>query len=280
MTRLTTGDIQGLTEDMPGYDASLMKKTGCSLRQLACRAAGISEKDVRASMERALIGLIPMTWGDGLLEGFCETLAGIAGHIGCNAFVTRSRDAAGIAEAVEKNAHILMFADEERFIALDMQRRKLADNADATARGFVAGLHLMAGNLKDRKVLVLGCGPVGRAAVKALVKIGGRVSVYDPEPAAYARLSSELAHTPGVGVHFLNNLAPALDRHKLIVDASPAANVIPARYIKPHSIVSAPGMPIGLDNSALAAIGDRLLHDPLQIGVATMLVDVLSGFRG
>jgi pyrrolysine biosynthesis protein PylD len=280
VTRLTTGDIQGISRELPLYEASLMKKTGCSLRQLACMAAGVTEKDIQASMERAVIGLIPMTWGGGILEGFCETVAKIAGHIGCTAFVTRKRDAAGIVEAVEENAHILMFADEERFVALDMQRRGLVDNADATARGFVAGLHLMAGDLKDRNVLVLGCGPVGRGAVKALLKTGSRVSVYDIEPTAYARLSAELNDGQGDCVHFLNNLGPALDRHELIVDASPAADVIQTRHISAHSIVSAPGVPVGLDRSALAAIGDRLLHDPLQIGVATMLMDVLTGFRG
>jgi pyrrolysine biosynthesis protein PylD len=279
VTRLTTGDIQGISEELPTYESSLIGKTGCSLRQLACRAMGVTEKDVRASMERAVVGVIPMTSGDGVLKGFCGTVAKIADHIGCRVFVTLDTDAAGIAEAVQRSADILMFADEDRFVALDMQHRKLVDNADATGKGFVAGLHLMAGSLKARNVLVLGCGRVGRSAVKALMKTGCRIAVYDVEPAAYGRLSAEFNNDPDIGVQFLNNLDPALHHHELIVDASPAGNFIPARHIKPHTIVSAPGVPIGLDRSALVAIGDRLLHDPLQIGVATMLVGALAGFK-
>jgi pyrrolysine biosynthesis protein PylD len=275
VTRLTTEDIQGISEELPAYESSLMEKTGCSLRQLACRAMEVSEKDVQASMEHTLVGVIPMTSGGGVLKDFCRTVADIVSHIGCRAFITRGTDASGIAEAVEEKADIFMFADENRFVALDMQHRKLVDNADATGRGFVAGLHLMAESLKDRKVLVLGCGPVGQSAVKALVKTGCRISVYDIEPAAYGRLSAEFKNDPAVGIQFLHNLDLALHQHELIIDASPTGTFILAQHIKPHTFISAPGMPLGLDRSALATIGDRLLHDPLQIGVATMVVGAL-----
>ncbi len=275
MTRLTTGDIQGIAEDLPAYESSLIKKTGCSLRQLACRAMEVSEKEIQAPMEHALVGVIPMTSGGGVLNGFCRTVARIVNHIGCRAFVTRDMDASGIAEAVEKKADILMFADEDRFVALDMQHRKLVDNADATGRGFVTGLHLMAESLKDRKVLVLGCGPVGQSAVKALAKTGCRISVYDIEPATYGPVSAEFKNDPDGEIQFLYDLDPALHQHELMVDASPAGSFILAQHIKPHTIISAPGMPLGLDRSALEAIGDRLLHDPLQIGVACMVVGAL-----
>ncbi len=275
MTRLTTENIQGIAQSLPAYESSLMKMTGCTLRQIACRAMEVSEKEIRASMEHALVGVIPMTSGDGVLKGFCETVAGIVNHIGCRAFVTRETDASGIAEAVEEKADILMFADEDRFVALDMQQRRLADNADATGRGFATGLHLMAGCLKDRKVLVLGCGPVGQSAVKTLVKTGCRISVYDIEPAAYETLAADFKNDPDVGIQYLHDLDPALHQHELMIDASPASNFILAQHIRSDTIISAPGMPLGLDRSALDIIGDRLLHDPLQIGVATMVVGVL-----
>lgn len=276
MTRLTTSDIQGIAEELPAYESSLMEKTGCSLRQLACRAMEVAEKDIKTSIEHTLVSVIPMTSGVGELKGFCGTVAKIANHIGCKAFSTRSTDASGIAEAVENKADILMFADENRFVALDMQHRKLVDNADATGRGFVAGLHLMAESLKDRKVLVLGCGPVGQCAVNALVKTGCRISVYDIEPAAYDPLSAKFKNDPDVEIQFLHKLDPALQQHALMIDASPAGSFIRERHIQPHTIISAPGMPLGLDGAALAAIGDRLLHDPLQIGVATMVVGALT----
>ncbi len=276
MTRLTSSDIQGISEELPAYESSLMKKTGCSLRQLACRAMKVTEIDVQTSLEHTLVGVIPMTSGGGVLKGFCGTVAKIVNHIGCRAFATRSTDASGIAEAVEKKADILMFADENRFVALDMQHRKLMDNADATGRGFVAGLNLMAESLNDQKVLVLGCGPVGQSAVKALAKTGCRISVYDIETKAYDRVSTEFKNDPDIEIQFLYNLDLALHQHALMVDASPAGGFIGARHISPHTIISAPGMPLGLDRSALAAIGGRLLHDPLQIGVATMVVGALA----
>ena len=138
-----------------------------------------------------------------------------------------------------------------------------------------AGLGLMAGNLKDQKVLVLGFGPVGQNARKALLKTGCRVSVYDVDPGAYEMLSAASSRATDGKVQFMSDLEEALLSHELIVDATPAADLILAQHIKPNTIVSAPGMPLGLDRGARTAIGDRLLHDPLQIGVATMLVGAL-----
>jgi len=275
VTRLTTWDIQSITDALPAYNASLIKKTGCSLRQIACLAMELAEKDIQASLEHVVVGVIPMTSGDGVLKGFCRTVSAIAGYIGCRTFISEKADVAGIAEAVEKKAHILMFADEDRFIALHMRRRKLVDNAVATGRGFVAGLGLMAGGLKDRKVLVLGCGPVGQSAVEALNRKGCRISVYDTEPAAYGKLSTALSNIPDIEIHFSSDLDLALRHHEFIVDATPTGKFILARHITSQTIISAPGMPVGLDESALAAIGNRLLHDPLQIGVATMVVGAL-----
>jgi pyrrolysine biosynthesis protein PylD len=276
MTRLTTWDIQSITDGLPTYDASLIKKTGCSLRQIACLAMEVTEKDIQASLERAVIGVIPMTSGDGVLNGFCEMVSEIANYLGCRTFVTGKTDAAGIAEAAERNADILMFADEDRFIALHMQHRKIVDNAVATGKGFVAGLGLMAGGLKDKKVLVLGCGPVGQSAVRALGEKGCRISVYDIDSAIYDHLSKTLSDDTDVDVHFLNDLDLALKNHELIVDASPAGDFILAQHITSHTLISAPGMPVGLDKAAREAIGSRLLHDPLQIGGAAMVVGALS----
>jgi len=276
MTRLTTWDIQDIPHALPTYDASLIRKTGCSLRQIACLAMKVAENDIQASLEGTIVGVVPMTSGDGVLNGFCEVVSEIAAYLGCRTFVTKKTDAAGIAEATEKNADILMFADEDRFIALHMRHQKIVDNAVATGRGFVTGLGLMAGGLKDKKVLVLGCGPVGQSAVRALVEKGCRVSVYDIDSAVYDPLLKSVGDDTGLDVQFLNGLGPSLSCHELMVDATPAGNFIHAQHITPRTIISAPGMPVGLDKSALKAIGNRLLHDPLQIGVAAMVAGALS----
>jgi pyrrolysine biosynthesis protein PylD len=102
-----------------------------------------------------------------------------------------------------------------------------------------------------------------------------RISVYDINPAVYETLSADLKNDPNVGIQFLHDLYAALHQHELMIDASPSSDFILARHIRPDTIISAPGVPLGLDRSALNLIGDRLLHDPLQIGVATMVVGAL-----
>jgi 3-methylornithyl-N6-L-lysine dehydrogenase len=276
MTRLMKNDIQDLATTLPAYDASLISRTGHSLRQLACRAMGVTEKKIESSLAISAIGVIPITSGDGELSGFCQAVSAIVQHLGARAFVTQKTDAAGIAEAVERNADILMFSDEDRFIALHLKHRKIADNAIATGKGFASALHLIAGGaLVAQRVLVIGCGPVGLSAVNRLLEYGCRVSVFDIDPDAYAPLLDRREHATEAAVQLLNDIETALQDHDCIIDATPAGSFIQAKHITPKTVISAPGMPIGLNGEARTAIGDRLIHDPLQIGVATMLVDAL-----
>ena len=135
MTRLTTDDIATIVDDLQAYDSELYSKTGCTLGGIACRAAGILESELNKISTGLLVGVIPITFGEGVISGFCESVAGIVSHMGCRTFITQAADIAGIAEAVEKKADILMFADDDRFVALDMANRRVVNNADATAKG-------------------------------------------------------------------------------------------------------------------------------------------------
>jgi pyrrolysine biosynthesis protein PylD len=67
----------------------------------------------------------------------------------------------------------------------------------------------------------------------------------------------------------------ALAGHTVIVDATTAAEIIHTVDISPHTFIAAPGMPLGLSRDALEKVSDRLLHDPLQIGVATMGMEIV-----
>jgi pyrrolysine biosynthesis protein PylD len=62
----------------------------------------------------------------------------------------------------------------------------------------------------------------------------------------------------------------------LVVDATNAAGIIHANDISPQTFIAAPGMPLGLSPEAQINVSDRLLHDPLQIGVATMGMAVVK----
>ena len=276
MTRLLTEDVKSIPAELANYDSELTAKTGCSLKKLACRAAGVHEEDLKDSLKNVLIGVIPITGGEGVIAGFCDAVAGIVSHLGCETFVTQATDVAGLTEAFEKRADIIMLADDHRFIALHAATHQLIENAAATGKGFVSGLGLMAGDLKEKNVLVIGCGPVGRSATAELVSLQASVSIYDINPTLSIDLAEALKRSSNAKITIINDLNRALQSHKIIIDASPAIDIIRARHITADTYISAPGMPIGLDQEARLKIGNRLLHDPLQIGVATMVISALK----
>ena len=271
MTRLTTADIRTIADNLADYDADLVAGTGHSLRGIACSAAGISEAQFDKTIGNLVVAVIPVTSGIGLIGKFCDAVRSISCHLGANTFITQATDVAGLAEAIEKKADIVLLSDDDRFIALQVQSCRIIDNADATANGYVAGLNLMTGGLKDRDVLVIGCGPVGLGATKSLLRMGARVSLYDIAPSNSQNLAAKIKSACNSDILIENDLETALSEHQLIIDASPAANIIQAHHITPDTYISAPGIPLGLSDKARLKISNRLVHDPLQIGVATMV---------
>jgi pyrrolysine biosynthesis protein PylD len=268
VTRLKTEDILHISAGLVLYDRELMDKTGCTLGGIACRAAGVDPAEIQKIAGANLVGVIPFTGGEGIISEFCEAVKSIVSHLGCRAFVTRASDVTGLAEAFDKKADIVLLADDKRFVALHLHRRRVIDNADATGKGFAAGLGLMAGGIEKKKVLVLGCGSVGRAAVEALARAGARPSVYDIN---FSRAEA-LRRSLHAEIQIEKDLEAALAGHRYMVDCTPAEDIIAAHHITADTYISAPGVPIGLDREARQKIGLRLLHDPLQIGVATMVV--------
>jgi pyrrolysine biosynthesis protein PylD len=276
VTRLATDDVKSIPAQLAEYDAELTARTGCSLRGIACLTAGVQEDEIKNRLQNALVGVIPINAGEGVIAGFCDAVAGIVSHLGCKTFITRASDVAGLAEAFDKKADIIMLADDHQFIALHAATGQLMENAAATGKGFVTGVHLMAGDLNSRNVLVIGCGPVGRSATEELVAMQAYVSIYDINPARSIDLSAALKKTGNANIQIIKDLDRALKSHKFIIDASPATDIIQARHITADTVIGAPGVPSGLDQEARSKIGNRLLHDPLQIGVATM---VISAFK-
>jgi pyrrolysine biosynthesis protein PylD len=102
--------------------------------------------------------------------------------------------------------------------------------------------------------------------------MGARVSVYDVQVEPLKVWVKTIDQTADSKIQIVKKLGPALQHHQFIIDASPARNIIHAHHITPDTYVSAPGFPCGLDAEAKERVSSRLLHDPLQLGVATMLV--------
>ena len=273
MTRLKENDVKQIAATIVDYNEQLKKMTGCSLREIAAQASG---KEIDYPNEENLcVAVIPMTSGGGIIEGFVESVASIISYLGFKVVITKNSDAGGVAEAVKKGSEILFMADDDQFVAINIRTGKVSDNGEATGKGYVAGLKCMCQGLEDKNVLLLGAGPVGNSAALALVRSGARVTVFDTNSSASERLSSAI-ESVGYRVNIMFDLESSLARHHIFVDACPAENVIELRHISKDTMIAAPGIPLGVHALGAEQLRtDQLLHDPLQIGVATMLWEVL-----
>lgn len=272
MTRLKTKDITDIAANLNAYDTRLLSQTGRALKGIACLTAGIGESRLLKLRGRIRVGVIPFSCGRGIISNFSETVVGIIKHLGFSAFVTAASDVEAIADAYCREADILFMADERRFVAIDLHSRSVVDNADMTGRGFTAGLALMAGDLRGKSVFVIGCGEVGCAATESLLRLGAEVAVYDVNRSS----TRALARQNGNAIKVEHSLDAALMHYDLIFDASPAADIIGVGHIDEKTFVAAPGMPCGTTAAATEKLNRRLLHDPLRIGVACMLMNAVK----
>jgi len=268
MTRLKSADIEQLPAELAAYHDRLQHNLGMSLGELASRAAGVCLESVKLT-RNFRVAAVPVTSGEGVITHFSQTVAAIAASLGFSAEVTEHADIAGIAEAYQQQFDILLASDDDLFCAINLRSGRVIDNSVATARGFVHGLAALAGGLAGKPVLVLGCGPVGRAGIEALVELGGRVTVYDPDG---QRCQEAVASSPEAGIQVAVEFEQSLAAHSLILEATPKANTLQAASLTTETCVAAPGVPCGATAEAATLLGPRLLWDPLQIGVATMLM--------
>jgi len=274
MTRLTGENIRDIGTTLKQYDESLIRKTGRPLKQIAIQAAGISEKVFEDALVLNVAAVIPITCGQGMIQGFAESVRAILHHLGARTVRPRGADIAGIAEAVEKGATVVFCSDDDRFVAINLPLLRVVDNTEATVKGYVTALELMAGGLSGRQVLVIGgAGQLGWKAVGLLETKGAEVAAFDLNQSKLKEL------TKGRKTKVERDLEEALRRYSIFFDASPAADIIQSEHIRPETLLAAPGIPLGCTTQAYGLVKDRLIHDPLQIGVATMLAEVVQNPR-
>jgi pyrrolysine biosynthesis protein PylD len=278
MTRLKEREIDHIARQLDDYDAHLKRLTGASLRQIACMASGVDEALFVDLVDGVSIAAVPVSSGLGVIGGFCGTVAAIVSHLGFESFVTDGCDVVGIAEGFEKGADILMLADDDRFVALTPGRKHVVCNIRATAQGFVAGLELMRGGVAGESVLVLGCGPVGVAAAKALIDRGADVALCDIDRERALTALLEIGQYASGKIRMEDTPHTALKHYELIFDATNAGGFIEPAHLTPQAMVAAPGMPCALTPEAMAEHRDRVLHDALEIGTATMVVQAATNF--
>ncbi len=276
MTRLQPDDIRHIPSCLADYSRDLEKKTGRSLLGIACHAWGMAEDRFKERRHLKRICVVPVTAGLGMISRFSDTVAAILTFLGCRAIVAHQADVAGLAEAVEAGFDAVMMADDDRFVAIDLLTRQVTDNSDATGRGFAAALDVMAGRIRDREVLVMGCGPVGGAGAGLLACLGARVALLDRDRHAAERVKNAVSQQcPTSGITIEQDLDTALSRHRFILEATPAPDTIPRARVSPDMRVAAPGVPLGVSPGAAAVLGPHLVHDTLEIGVAAMAASLV-----
>ncbi len=277
MTRLTQADIRHISSRLEQTSRDLKRKTGHTLLEIACRAWDVEVIHVRERIKSFDIDVVPITSGLGIISDFSETVAAILGFMGFNARVADFSDVAGIARAFERSVHAVMMADDNKFVGINLNNRRIADNSEATGRVFAAALDLTAGGIKDRDVLVMGCGPVGEAGARWLLSRGARVALCDIHPSAARALRERLG--TGQSTHLtsgritLETAGPGvLLNYGYVLEATPSADSIPDKYIRDDLVVAAPGVPLGISETGCRLIKDRLIHDTLELGVAAMAI--------
>ena len=280
MTRLTSDDIEPIRFDLDRYDRYLESATGRTLLGIGAWSSGIDDAGWLQELAPTIkMAVVPIRSGLGVISGFSETVCGILVHLGFAASVTGHSDVAGFADAVDRGAQVIMAADDDRFVAFCPRQGETVDNSRATARGYVAGLDLMVGGLAGRAVLVLGCGPVGRWSVEALLARRARVCVVDRVPEKARNLARWAQAAFQTTITVFPDAEQALSARSLVVDATNAADVIGARHVTADTRVAAPGMPCGIGRHAREILAGRVLHDPLQIGVAAMACEAVAIIR-
>lgn len=272
MTRLTSGDIDTLSDHLSDFDERLLLQTGRDMMGIACHGAGISAKNIQDKIKNLTISVVTITSGLGKITGFAQTIKDILTHLGFTAFIPAQTDAAGLAQAIEDKADIIFMADDNRYFAINLKKSLLIDNIPATGNVFAAALDLMAKGVKGKKVLVLGAGPVGMAAAQSLAEFGANVGVHDKDMVKCQKNCAGLEKKLAKKIEPIHDLNSVDKNFCFFIEATNAKDVITSAMIGPETFIAAPGVPLGVTQKGIKKAGKRILYDPLQLGTAAMAV--------
>jgi len=270
LTRLKPTDVQLIPTTLTKYEKELINKTGCTLLELAENAAQ-RPASIKTVCRKTKAAVVPISSGLGVIEGFSQAVAAILNHIGIKTMITRE-DVEGVAEAYEHGVDVILVANDTKFVAINLHTRRVVDNAASTAKAYVAALDKMANGLEGREVLVIGVGSVGSTAVIDLIRRKARPLVVDIDKPKLRAFVERYRHQ----VVPFSRLDEAIRHTNLIINAAPARNILKVDMINENTFISAPAIPIGLTPAALKKVNRNLVHDPLQLGVATMAVDACA----
>ena len=272
MTRLNSGDIETLSDQLIDFDERLRQQTGRDMLGIACHGANIPTKNIRDKMDNLTIAVVTITAGLGKITGFAQTIKDILNYLGFTVFNPSQTDAAGLAQAIEDKADIIFMADDNRYFAINLKKSLLVDNIQATGNVFAAALDLMAKGIKGKSVLVIGAGPVGMAAAQTLAEFGARVGVHDKNRVKCQKSCDSMNKRLTKKIEPVHELEQAGNKFNFFIEATNAKDVINSVMINPETFIAAPGVPLGVTQNGIKKAGNQILYDPLQLGTAAMAV--------
>jgi pyrrolysine biosynthesis protein PylD len=264
MTRLKTEWMEGLIDNLVNSELKLKELTDCNYLDFAARANHLPLNDIRTATETELVAVVPITSGLGVIGRFSESVAAIIRQAGFNAFVTEKTDIDGLYESRLKNATIVFFADDNRFLGWHFRKNIISDNNISTARGFVEALECAAGSLQGKNIPVLGCGVVGREIIKYLKTKNAFPAIFDSNQELMRSISVEL------DVSLIED-RDNIRNYELILDSTSEGKWLHKGMLHDKAWISAPGVPLSLDDEMSEIYAGRLIHDQLEIGTLTML---------
>lgn len=268
MTRLTEEMIEDIPMTAKERSEKLKKVIGMDLKTLAFRAVGEDPEDY--DLSQYLTASIPISAGLGVIGGFSLSVSAILEGMGFRSFVTSKSDIDGIYEALKKEADIIFTADDIRYIAYNLKTGAYADNAFATAAGYVEALDGAAHGLNNKDVLVIGAGLVGSEAVRILTEKGANVCVTDIQTNKAEEVALKF------GALSISDVDKAISSSKYILNASPA--LISGNIIPVGAVISSPGIPYSFDAEGEER-SHTIIHDPLDIGTAVMAAECVRSFK-
>lgn len=264
MTRLTSDDIAHINLFyLKDYNSEFKARTGKTLLEFAQYLI----EDEKIDFGKIRSAVVPITSGKGIIPGFSEAVFSILKFIGCKVFITTKTDIAGFFEAFQKKVDLIFAADDELFSVFNLGARKAIENSFATGKAYAAALELVAKNIENKEVLVIGVGKVGISAIKYFLEKKARVVIFDRDKERLKLVKKEFS-----SVRIESNLDSILPEIKLILIAAPAKDLIQEHHVNYETIIACPAIPIGVTKVAWKMIKPtRFIHDPLQLGVISML---------
>jgi pyrrolysine biosynthesis protein PylD len=220
----------------------------------------------------ARIAVIPLSIGLGVIPGFSKIVVDILKYLHFESFVTVRTDVAGIGEAVGRGANILFVADDDNFSALNLKSRHVVDNDVATAKAYVTALEIAIKGLGEREILVMGLGRLGERMVDEIIKRGGRPLVYDVKCERMIYIKNRFCGR----VRLMRSISEGLSSTRYVLNTAPSKNMVTSKMIDRNHVIYSPAVPHGLTGPAVRKLSKNFLHDPLQLGVATMAYEVIS----